>query len=391
MKDKSFFIVVFFSIIIVLLLLLIPNKAYKKEMKLQNKLYSSFKKINDETKGRYKLINDEKLSNDIINLVYYNEEQDDYLTYFVDSKVGKIVGFNSLLKNNSLGTFLEKEKELLMLKYPTFIVDGILNENTKKVYLVKDNEIIIYYKDVVTNPQYNEKLSLKINNNEIKGLLNYDVIFDEEYVRENAYDYDPSKKYIAFTFDDGPSKKNTKDIVDYLSNNKAHATFFMLGSLISSNQDIIKYVKDNNNEIGSHTYNHKNLKRISMNSVKSEVESTEEVYKLITGEELKLLRPPYGAITDKIKETFNYSYILWNIDTEDWRYKDSDYLYNFVINNVNDGDIILMHDIHETTKVAVERILPELYVRGYRVVTVSELAQIKNINLENHKSYRSLK
>ena len=160
---------------------------------------------------------------------------------------------------------------------------------------------------------------------------------------------------------------------------------------MNPNPDIVKYVKEHGMEIGSHTYSHTNLKKLKANKLDEEVYKTNEVYNSITGENLKLLRPPYGSMNDKIKDSYPYSFILWSVDTLDWKYKDSDYLYDYVINNVSDGDIVLMHDIHQTTKIGVEKILPELYVRGYRVVSVSELARIKGIELTPNTKYRSLK
>lgn len=391
MKDKSLFIIVIVSFIAMLLLLLIPDKKHQKELNYQNNLYLSFKQITTKTNDVYKLAYENEYGSNILNLLYYNKHSDDYLSFFIDKDSGRLVTFSKLLKKGYIDKFNEVERKLLYLKYPKFIADAILNKDVIKNYRILDNEIIVYYKNVETNPHVQDKFYLKINNNEVSDYLNYEFKLDKEYHNEDGFSYDSTKKYVAFTFDDGPSKANTKDVVDYLNENRAHATFFMLGSNMLNNPDIVKYVLEYGNEIGSHTYSHKNLKRISFSEVESEIKKTDNVYFDITGSNIKLLRPPYGAINEKIKENFSYPYILWNIDTLDWQYKDSDYLYNYVINHINDGDIILMHDIHETTKIAVERILPELYARGFRVVSVSELAAIKGIALESNRSYRSIK
>ena len=120
-----------------------------------------------------------------------------------------------------------------------------------------------------------------------------------------------------------------------------------------------------------------------------EEKSTNLIYKSITGQDLKLLRPPYGNVNDTMKQNLNLTFINWNLDTEDWRYRNTNHIYDSVINKVKDGDIILMHDLYETTIEAVEKLLPELYVRGFQVVSVSELANIKGQTLEVHKVYRS--
>lgn len=390
MKKKIVFLFMFSIITLFCILLLVFIKPHKKIINFQNNLFVSFKKISSITSGSYKLMDEKKLSNNIVNLIYYNEETDDYITYFIDYESGKLVDFEANLKKDTYNQFKDVELNLLKLKYPKFIIDGIINSDVVRYYKINDNSIVIYYKNVITVPNYNQNIRLIINNNEVKDFLNYNYNLDENYENENGYTYDPNFKYVSFTFDDGPSKKNTVDIVNYLNDNKAHATFFMLGNLMVNNQEIVNYVLQNNSEIGSHTYSHKNLKRISKNDISNEIETTQSIFKSITNQELELLRPPYGSINDSIKSDYDYSYILWNLDTNDWRYKDTDYIVSYILNNVKDGDIILMHDIHDTTKAAVEKVLPELYVRGYKVVSVSELAQIKGKVLEKHKSYRSL-
>ena len=388
MKRYSPLIIISSALFIVLILLLIPSTNYSKETKINNNLYDSFKSIAINMNSEYSLVNEVKLSNKITHLVYKSDATGEYKTYFINNKTGYLVNYYALIKHGYEEEFDKVEAELLQLKYPDFIVNGIYNSGTEREIEVFPNCLVIHYNNVITSPKYNDEIFLVINNHDISKYLSYEFTLDEEYERESAYTYDPTKKYIAFTFDDGPSQANTLDIVNYLKANKASATFFMLGKLMNNNPSIVNYVKDNGMEIGSHTYSHQNLKRLKATKLDEEVKNTEDVYLSITGDTLSLLRPPYGSINDSIKEKYNYSYILWSVDTLDWKYKDKDYLYDYVINNVNDGDIVLMHDIHQTTKEAVELILPELYVRGYRVVSVSELAKIKNVELEEHKGYR---
>ena len=94
---------------------------------------------------------------------------------------------------------------------------------------------------------------------------------------------------------------------------------------------------------------------------------------------------------DLVKTRINTPLIAWNIDTNDWLYRDSEYVYNHIIDNVQSGDIILMHDIYPETVEAVKKALPHLNALGYKVTTVSELARIQNRILENGVVYRSLK
>lgn len=390
-KDLHSVFTIIFSFFLVILLSFIPkingNKRIIKESSVKNTLNMIASSVGSD----YKKINNIELSSDIIHVVYKNKKTNDYKSYFIDKNSGKNLEYTSILKNSSISTFNEIELKLLNEKYPKFIVDGIINSKTKRVVFISNNSLVIYYNDVVTEPVYNEKISLIINFNEISDLLNFQHDLDEEYKNESGYDYDPTKKYIAFTFDDGPNKTNTNDIVRFLSDNKMRATFFMVGNLMASNPSIVKNVYDNKMEIGSHSWAHSNLKKQKIDVITEEMNKTDEAFNNITGDTIKLMRPPYGAITNEVKEKFNYSYILWNVDTLDWKYKDADHLYEFVINNVDDGDVVLMHDLQTSTKIAIERILPELYVRGYRIVTVSELASIKGKTLEVNKTYKSMK
>lgn len=379
------------SFLLVVLLSFIPKTNYGSKLVSETNVKNSLKTISTSVGDDYIQIDRQELSSDIIFILYENVETEEYKSFFIDKTSGRVLDYKSLFKHSAYDIFSEVELKLLNEKYPKFIVDGIINSETKRVVYIKDNALVVNYSNVVTNPSFNDKLSLTIDFNEIDNLLNFQHDLNKEYKNESGYDYDPTKKYIAFTFDDGPNKNNTNDIVNYLNNNKMRATFFMVGYLMESNPDIVKNVYDNHMEIGSHSWAHKNLKKQKLDVITEEMNKTDNVYNSITGDTIKLMRPPYGAINNNVKDAFDYSFITWNIDTNDWKYKDADHLYDFVINNVSDGDIVLMHDLQTSTKIGIERILPELYVRGYRVVTVSELASIKNKTLETKKIYKSMK
>ena len=192
---------------------------------------------------------------------------------------------------------------------------------------------------------------------------------------------------MALTFDDGPGPYTSR-LVDILNDNKARATFFMLGKKLSIYKDEVKKVYDNKMEIGYHSYNHKSFKREKLEDIKEEFTKSNEVLQSITGNTFHLIRPPYGSINENIKESLDATFILWNVDTEDWRHKNKEYLKEYVLEKSNDGSIILFHDIHESSVDAIEYLLPYLYADGYQVVTVTSLASITKTNLELHKTYR---
>ena len=157
------------------------------------------------------------------------------------------------------------------------------------------------------------------------------------------------KKLIAFTFDDGPSSNNTNLLLDNLDKYNARVTFFVLGSRVDSNKEVIKRAYLQGNDIGSHTYNHRNLNLLNDSEVISEVEKTNDKIKEIIGVKPTLLRPPYGNLTNHRKELVNMHTILWDIDPLDWKYKNKNRVADEIIEHAHDGAIILLRDIYKSS------------------------------------------
>ena len=198
---------------------------------------------------------------------------------------------------------------------------------------------------------------------------------------------DPSEKLIALTFDDGPYSPVTESILDTLEKYNAKATFFVVGNRIDSYPKSVKRASDMGCEIGSHTYSHKNLTKLTPDAMNSEISKSNAAIKKITGKDISIVRPPEGAVNDSVKNTVKYPLVMWSVDSEDWKYKNSDKDYTEVMNDVFDGCIILMHDLYPETAKAVERLIPALMVEGYKFVTFSELMEARGVKLENGNKY----
>ena len=323
------------------------------------------------------------------NLVFRNQDQEK--SYFIDRETGESVDFEALIKDGKMDEFQAKEKELLNLKYPEFIVDGILNTDGTKVYYLKENEMIIYYDHYTYEYEYQDQVSLTINYNEVHDYLDFTHILDKEYTNEDGYQYSKEKKTVAITFDDGPSGKYNAKFLDVLARNKAHATFFMVGTMMNSCQKCVLDTYKSGNEVASHTYNHMNMKKNSIQDVNESIKKTDDLFYQITGDHIKYVRPPYGAYSKENLENVSYPLILWNLDTEDWRYHDVDHIVNYVMENISDGDIILMHELYETSLQALEILLPKLYAEGYQIVSIGELAELQDKNLQSGHAYRAMK
>ncbi len=182
-------------------------------------------------------------------------------------------------------------------------------------------------------------------------------------------------KCIALTFDDGPVPGTAK-LLDTLKANKAKATFFVLGSQVATNADILKREVAEGNEVGNHTYTHAKLAGASMSKVEEEIAKTQDAIKLVLGISPVLFRPTYGA-TDKqldaVAKQDKLAQILWTVDTDDWRDHNSALIEKRVLKGAKPGHIILMHDVRPTTVAAIPNILKKLGAQGYKFVTVSEL------------------
>lgn len=197
-------------------------------------------------------------------------------------------------------------------------------------------------------------------------------------------------KYIALTFDDGPHEDpaKTKAIVDKLKSYGGEATFFVLGSRINvSTGEVMKYAVDNGCEIGIHGYSHEvYFNNCTDAEFESELSRTHALIKQYTGKDPTLFRPVGGAITDARVKSCGYATILWNLDSSDWEHKacpddeteeaNIKIIVNNVVSNAEDGDIVLFHDIYNNSAKAALRVIDELYSKGYRFVTVSELLDL---------------
>ena len=194
---------------------------------------------------------------------------------------------------------------------------------------------------------------------------------------------------IAITFDDGPHPTNTEAILDILAEYNVHATFFMLGQNVQAYPEVVKKVYEGGHEIANHSWNHPQLTKLSAANIAKQINDTSDAIYNITGYRPKLVRPPYGAMNDTVKSTIQETLILWNIDSLDWKTKDQNQIVPLVMSDVEDGDIILLHDIHPTTTPAVRRIVEQLLAQDYQIITVSQMLEAKGKDTVNIKYFYS--
>jgi peptidoglycan/xylan/chitin deacetylase (PgdA/CDA1 family) len=180
-------------------------------------------------------------------------------------------------------------------------------------------------------------------------------------------------KCIALTFDDGPAAPETADLLTHLAQYKARATFFLVGQNAAAHPEIVRAEAKAGHELANHSWNHPDLTRLTTAEIKSQLARTNAVIKQVTGEEPVLFRPPYGAIDNKVRSATTLSPVLWDVDTEDWKYRDANRVAQYVIDKAGRNEVVLLHDIHPTSVAAVPVILKTLTAEGYHFVTVSRL------------------
>ena len=187
---------------------------------------------------------------------------------------------------------------------------------------------------------------------------------------------DPSKKYVALTFDDGPHPTRTKKLLNILDDYKVKATFFMIGKNANANPGLVKEVSNRGHEVTNHSYNHPNLANLSYDNIMKELTSTDQAIINSSVQKPKLVRPPYGSFNDNVKKAIKnngQTMVNWSVDTLDWKHRNTPSIMSYVKQQVHPGAIILMHDIHETTVDAVPSVIEYLKSQGYEFVTVSDI------------------
>ena len=210
-------------------------------------------------------------------------------------------------------------------------------------------------------------------------------------------------KLIAFSFDDGPKNSTTNQILDLLEQYGCTASFFVVGQNVAGCEDTVRRAVALGCEIGNHSYSHINLATADKATALNELALTNEIIYNLTGQERILCRAPYGSFSG-IRSLFNAPLIQWNIDTLDWQYKDDanpdrsaeqrekdlQTVVSTIVDNVTDGDIILMHDYYQFTVDAFAIALPILIERGYKIVSVSELFEAYGTELKTGYVYEDV-
>jgi len=187
---------------------------------------------------------------------------------------------------------------------------------------------------------------------------------------------DGTKPMVALTYDDGPSQY-TDAILDVYEQYGARCTFFIVGDRINWNEDVVRREAELGMEQASHTYGHDRLTSLDANGIVETLKKTDDELIRVTGKPATCLRPPEGRFNDVVQANCGFPLILWSIDSQDWKSRNADSVCGRIIGKVQDGDIVLMHDLYQSTADATVRIVPALIDAGFQLVTVEEMGILK--------------
>lgn len=321
-------------------------------------------------------------------------------TYIYNTKSAAQIKLDDMMENESSFAVFSSLSYRYLSEYSQKNELNISEENIKNVTSASENNFlnVMLKDDGVEELFMPEQLGIE---KEAAVVIPYEELigtFKKEYLNgaeKSASKRDLSKfkdkKLICFTFDDGPGGKYTNKLMDNLDKYDARVTFFVVGSRINSYKTTLKRAYDQGNEIGSHTYSHSNLTKLSDAELKKEINDTNKLIENVTGAKPTLIRPPYGSTNDKVKKTSGMYNILWSVDTLDWKHRDKNKVANAITKYAFDGAIVLMHDIYESSVdgalIAMERLSKE----GYAFVTVDEMRELRGLEWDISKNYTSFK
>jgi peptidoglycan/xylan/chitin deacetylase (PgdA/CDA1 family) len=182
-----------------------------------------------------------------------------------------------------------------------------------------------------------------------------------------------SRPCIALSFDDGPNRPTTSGILDILEQYQVHATFFVVGTRIATNEDLLQRMFHDGDEVGNHSWSHPDLTKLTPTEIVQQVAWTQAAVELAGVPAPALFRPPYGSLDPSLAEKLGVQIAFWNEDPRDWQTQDAAAITQAVLASAKPGGVVDMHDIYAATQQALPGILQALQQQNYQFVTVSQL------------------
>lgn len=304
-------------------------------------------------------------------------------TLIYDLKKERFIDYDDVFDQDATSVISEIIQSKFKAQYPkecntkNFQIHTAASAHNFNRFILRKGEIVFYFD---SHTVLDQSTYAELEYNELKDYIS--IAKEEESVfvpyqdvlNEPVKQIDKDKPMVALTFDDGPTLKYTSAILDCLKENQASATFFVLGSRADDFPQLLQRMVLEGNEIGNHTFSHKQLTTLSKANIEEEINATQESIHSVTNRYPKLIRPPYGSKNDTVMQcTQGKKLVTWTVDSEDWRSKNAKVIVDKVLKDVKDGDIILMHDLYASTAEAAMILIPKLQEMGFQLVTISEL------------------
>lgn len=195
------------------------------------------------------------------------------------------------------------------------------------------------------------------------------------------------EKKIAISFDAAWGAEDFAKIMEVLEKHQVKTTFFMTGEWVAKYPECVKTLVEKGHDLGNHSATHPDMTKLSKEKQKEQILKVHNAVKELTGYEMELFRPPYGAYNnDVIRTCYEVGYypIQWNVDSLDWKGYDAATIINKVCNHkaLGAGSIILCHNGADHTAEALDEMLTNLKNQGYELVPISELILRENYHMD---------
>ncbi len=329
----------------------------------------------------------------------YAHPEDIVKTFTIDLKKNELVSLSDIFSKKDINKI--KKQVIEEANLDTTVVDANLLED----YIFTGDSLKIYLKRGKYTPMSDGNITINLSEDFFKrnniAYINSKKVAQKETIDNkkivvNKVEVDEKlkdKKLIALTFDDGPSA-DTNRLLDILEENNAKATFFVLGCQINKYSDELIRIAKDGHEIANHTWDHKQLTKLSSKQVEEEIMTTRaKIFNTVNIDTLAI-RAPYGSVNANVKEVakkLDMYFVHWSIDTLDWKTRSADATYKAIVEHAGDGQIILCHDIHKQTVDAMDKVIKKLKADGYEFVTVSEMFKLRDKEFEAGKVYYNAK
>ncbi len=316
------------------------------------------------------------------NESYYQEG------YILDKNKKEILQLDDLLEEKAKRRLINEWQYILKESYPEEYSVELLEKMSQDTsywtsFFIDGNELVLF-----TEVSNGRSINWSFPMQELSEYLKADVgEVEDKPLSSFRYFIDPTKPTIALTFDDGPHQEFTPEIIDQLFQYNSTATFYVVGDRLDNHAEILVEIVDYGNQVGNHSWSHPYLTYWRKEKIENQFNHTDQKILEITEKDTQTYRSPYGVINYRVRQNVEKPLVMWDVDSRDWELKDAEEISKSVLNDVEDGSIVLLHDIHQETMDAMMYLLPALLNEGYQMVSVEELMELKGIEMEEGEVY----